>query len=425
MRRNASWALAGNSVYAACQWAVFVLLVKSFGLADVGVFAYAIAVTGPIFVLANVRLRNLLAAGARSRPGFSGYLAARLLTTAAALIASLAIGVLVSPGRGSLGVLALIALAKGCDAISDICHGLFQRELDMRSAAIGLIANGVLSVVLVAVSLSLWPSLIGATAAYAIGSCAALLAWDLRRAAAVAEAAPSGATVAETLAAAWRLIVTALPLGLSAALGSVQTNLPRYVVNSVLGPAPLAVFAALSYIPVVGSLVVNAVAQAALPLLAGDLKTSPDRYRSRLLALLAAGVALGAASVLCTALVGRPLLAWIYSAAYADQIDVLVWLMVAAGLTYAFVFLGTASTARLRFGAQLTISVIGLATVAAFIGPLVSRFGLAGAAGSLVAGAAVEACAYAALTIYDLRGLAGSEPREGVVPGPLVEGARS
>ena len=33
MRRNASWAFAGNSVYAGCQWVVFVLLVKSLGLA--------------------------------------------------------------------------------------------------------------------------------------------------------------------------------------------------------------------------------------------------------------------------------------------------------------------------------------------------------------------------------------------------------
>ena len=36
-----------------------------------------------------------------------------------------------------------------------------------------------------------------------------------------------------------------LPLGLSSAIGSVQTNVPRYVIASYLGPAMLARFAAI------------------------------------------------------------------------------------------------------------------------------------------------------------------------------------
>ena len=83
MRRNTAWAFAGNSVYAGCQWVVFVLLVKTLKVEEAGAFAYATAVTGPIFVLANVRLRVLLATGIESPRGFSDYLNARLLTTAA------------------------------------------------------------------------------------------------------------------------------------------------------------------------------------------------------------------------------------------------------------------------------------------------------------------------------------------------------
>jgi Polysaccharide biosynthesis protein. len=55
MKRNTAWAFAGNSVYAGCQWVVFVLLVKTLKVEEAGAFAYATAVTGPIFVLANVR----------------------------------------------------------------------------------------------------------------------------------------------------------------------------------------------------------------------------------------------------------------------------------------------------------------------------------------------------------------------------------
>jgi O-antigen/teichoic acid export membrane protein len=387
-------------VYAGCQWLVFVLLVKSLHLVDVGQFAYWTAVTAPIFVLANMRLRSVLATGVGTPRGFSDYLAARLFTTSIAVGISLLIAMMASTSVAALAVVVLIVCGRACDAMSDICHGCFQRALDMRTAAIGLMANGILSVALVGVALELWQSLTAATAAYAAGSFLALVAWDLPRVRGVVVSGTGAAT--GTRAVVRMLIWRAMPLGLSAAIGSVQANLPRYVIAAYLGPAALAIFTALAYLPTLGNLVVNAAAQAALPVLARDLKASQASYRSRLRRLVLSGTALGVASVAGTALVGRSALTWIYSASYADQIAVLLWLMAAAGVSYAFVFLGTASTARMRFGSQCLISATGLAVVAAAVVPMVSRYGLVGAACALLAGAVVEACGYIILTVYDL-----------------------
>ena len=301
MRRNTAWAFAGNSVYAGCQWVVFVLLVKTLKVEEAGAFAYATAVTGPIFVLANVRLRDLLATGIESPGGFSDYLNARLLTTAAAVSMSLGIGAAVSPQLGSFSVLAIMAMGRGCDAVSDLCHGLFQREMDMRSAAIGLSINGLLSVALVGLTLAVSSSLWLATAAYAAGSLIALSAWDLPRAARLQHGGgpvplADGARRRSAMRSAWRLITTGLPLGLSSAIGSVQTNVPRYVIASYLGPAMLARFAAIPYITMVGHLVVNATSQAALPILARDAQTSGSRYRTQLGSLVAGTTACSAPS---------------------------------------------------------------------------------------------------------------------------------
>jgi O-antigen/teichoic acid export membrane protein len=345
VRTNTSWAFAGNAVHAGCQWIVFVLLLKSLGVAEVGRFAYWIAVTGPIFVLANVRLRNLLAAGAGSPADFSDFLAARVLTTCAAVVVSMLVGAVASAGSGSLDVLALVAVAKACEAISDVCHGWFQRELDMRSAALGLMANGTASVVLVGASLILHPSLALATAAYAAGSGVALLAWDLPRTAGRITRSPESSW-RTNCAASGRLIVRALPLGLSSAVGSVQANLPRYAVGSVLGPATLGVFAALSYVPTVSNLAINAIGQAALPQLARDLRSAPERYRRHLLGLVAAGATLGAVALLVTAALGDELLSFVYGSEYAGHTGVLLWLVAGAAVSYLFVFLGTGTTAR-------------------------------------------------------------------------------
>lgn len=407
MRRNTAWAFVGNSVYAGCQWAVFVLLVKALEPEEAGAFAYATAVTGPIFVLANVRLRNLLATGIESPRDFADYVNARLLTTAAAVAVSLAIGALVSPHAGSFAVLAIMTLGRACDAISDVCHGLFQRELDMRSPAIGLAINGLLSVALVGSVLVLGSSLLMATAAYAVGSFIALAGWDAPRAARLHASGHSDPSHRRSMrraaTSAWRLIAMALPLGLSSAIGSVQTNIPRYVIASFLGPAMLAKFAAISYITMVGHLIVNATSQAALPVLARDAQASDPRYRTRLGGLVGGTIALGALTVLLTFAFGRLVLTVIYGREYAEYAGVLLWLVIATVVVFASVFLGTGTTARQRFVAQTVITALSLIVVAACSGPLVSRYGLTGAAWALVAGAIVELSAYVALTTRDFR----------------------
>lgn len=415
MRMNISWAFAGNAGYAACQWVVFILLVRALTLDDVGQFAFWIAVTGPLFVLANVRLRNLVATDVATVHPFSDYLRARLLTTSLAVTLALCLGIALSGGTGSIAILALLLSARACDAVSDICHGLFQRELDMRSAAIGLLANGLLSVVFVASVLAMAPTLPGATAAYAAGSFATLALWDLPRMRRLTRSGERMSTVAGgSSSAVWALLCRAWPLGLSSAVGSLQTNLPRYVVAVSLGHSALAVFTALAYIPTLGNLIVNAVAQASLPVLARDLRASMSQYRRRLRGLVQAGVGVAAVSTIATLLVGRTVLTAVYGTDIATHFDVLLWLMLAAAVSYSFVFLGTAATARLRFGSQLLISSAALLTVAVSIGPLVTRYGLVGAGYALCIGALVEGSAYVALTVRDLRSKTWSQP---MVPG--------
>ena len=92
-------------------------------------------------------------------------------------------------------------------------------------------------------------------------------------------------------------------------------------------------------------------------------------------------------------------------------IALLLWLVAATVVTFASVFLGTGTTARQRFSAQLVISATSLIFVTACTRPLVTRYGLIGAAWSLLGGAAVEFGAYAILTLRDLREATEAPPR--------------
>jgi O-antigen/teichoic acid export membrane protein len=281
-----------------------------------------------------------------------------------------------------------------------------------------LMCNGGASVVLVALSLVVWRTVHAAAIAYAAGSLVALIAWDWPRVAALLKRLPAesaGASVSAALA----LIVRALPLGVSSAIGSLQTNLPRYVVASSLGPGALAIFGAVAYIPITGHLAVNAVSQAALPLLARDMSQPHGAHWRRLAALVAASAGFGVVILVLTALAGPALLGWIYGAEYARHAGVLWWLMAGAVVTFASVCLGTGTTARGRYKPQLGITVASFAVVAISIGPLTARYGLNGAAASLLTAALAELTAYVGLTLRDLRETA---PGRGL--GALAAGAR-
>src|SRR4051812_18525200 len=128
MRANFSWTLAGNVTYAACQWAMLVVLAKLGTAEKVGQFVLGLAVTAPVMLFSSLKLRSVQATDARGDFHFGDYFALRLLCTAAA--AAVVAGLALSGGyaRETALVVMAVGLAKALESISDILHGLFQQH---------------------------------------------------------------------------------------------------------------------------------------------------------------------------------------------------------------------------------------------------------------------------------------------------------
>ena len=125
IKANFAWNLAGRIVYAASR-ALLLVLVAKLGTAQmVGQFALAFAVTTPVFVLADLDLRSVLATDTGGRLEFGHYLGLRLVTTALALAAVAVIAALQDNPQAAL-VMALVGAAKAFETMSDMLHGLLQ-----------------------------------------------------------------------------------------------------------------------------------------------------------------------------------------------------------------------------------------------------------------------------------------------------------
>jgi O-antigen/teichoic acid export membrane protein len=400
---NISAAIAGNAVYVACQWAVLALLTKGLPPEDVGLFALAVAISAPVFIVADLRLRHVIVVQVLTPSTVRDFILLRMF------VITLILGSVASHAGRGLVVMAVVAVAKATDSLSDICYGFFENRLRLQASAIGVVINGVASIILVAASFFASGTLEAAVVAYAAGSLIALVCWNAPVMVALLLASELRSACIRPLAglrfsALWRLAMKSLPLGLSSAVGSLHSNLPQYTIAAMLGPAHLAPFAALAYLPAAGNVVTNAVTQAVLPQLSRDFVADRRSYIRRLVACVVFGLGLGLAGTLIAVFWGSAIISAVYTPDYARHVPLLVWLSGTAAVAYGYVFLGTGAVARKRFGSQLTISLLGLATLAPLTPALVNRFGVIGAAQGLFAAAAIQAVAYVMLTISDLRG---------------------
>lgn len=393
LRRQFSWALVGNAFYALCQAGMLVVAARLTSPEQVGQFALGLAIAGPIFIFANLKLRQVQATDAAKEFDLSDYLGLRVASTAAALAATFGVLGFASYGSDTGWIILLVSLAKAFESFSDLIYGALQRRerLDLVARAMG--ARGATGLTFLTVGLVVGESMVwgvaGMAAAFLVG--VARDAQQLRRV--TGQPLPFPRFSATTQARLFRLT---LPLGFVTMLGSLQANLPRYAIENHLGPHDLGIFAALAYLLVPGTTIVGALSQAAVSRLA-TLHANGQRsaFRDLVWRMVWAGVGLGFIVVLLSYAAGAPLLHIVYGSEYAGRADVLVWLAGAALLRYSYAFLGTAANAMRRYRFQPVVHLAGSLAVASVSWTFIPDHGLVAAAWGLLAGAFVEGVGYA------------------------------
>ncbi|MDP2210282.1 MAG: oligosaccharide flippase family protein [Candidatus Aquicultor sp.] len=413
LRQNFSWTLVGNIVYAACQWGMLVILAKIGSPVMVGQFALGLAVTAPIILFASLQLRAVQATDARHEYLFEDYLGLRLATTVMALAAIA--GVVIFSGYRSETALVILAVgaAKAFEAISDVFYGRLQQHERMDRIAKSMMIKGPLSLLALGIGVYFTKSTLWGAVGLAIAWALVLIGYDIRsgmtikgRDAVAIDVVADGGRRA-TLRPRWRnvtsfsLIKLSLPLGFVMLLISLNANIPRYFIEHYLGERELGIFAAVAYLMVAGTMVVNALGQSASPRLAKYYAAAEAKaFRHLLGKLIVISVLLGVAGVALVVAAGETILTMIYKPEYAQHVDVFLLLMVAAGLGFFASFLGYAMTAARYFRVQAPLFAVVTGVTALACLWLVPLYGLRGAAMALVIATAVQLLGSLAITVF-------------------------
>ncbi len=436
LRHNFSWTLVGNATYAACQWGMLVAIAKLGSPEMVGQFTLGLAITAPVLMFTNLHLRTVQVTDAKKQYLFGDYLALRIIGTTLGLI--VIFGIIATAGyrpETSLSIF-FIAIAKAFEALSDVCYGLIQQNERMDRIARSMIVKGILSFTLMSLGVYLSGTVLWGTLGLAVSWGLVLFCLDLPNASkflnySILPAAGMSQVPATigfqpqwnsknlyrlaklslpfSLAmmlikfkfaiprSRWewktlgRLAWLAFPLGLVMMLISLNLNVPRYFIQNYLGEKALGIFGALSYLMVVGNIIVNSLSESASSRLAKYYAASDRRRFSMLLIQLSAiGACFGLGGVLLAAIGGKQVLTLLYRPEYAQQQELFLLLMISAGIGYASSSLGYGLTAARYFRVQMPLFIVVTATSALGCLWLVPKMGMKGAAISLIIAAIVQ-----------------------------------
>ena len=378
LRVSFSWTVAGNVVYAACQFGMLSVLAKLGSPSIVGQYALGLAITAPVFMMTNLQLRGVQATDAHHEFGFADYFTLRLISTLLGTLVILLLTLFAVYDTSTKMVIALVAGAKAIETISDVIAGHLQKSERMDQVARALMIRGTVSVAIFAAVFWVTRNLITTVAALALAWMAVIALYDFRVVAPLL--GQHRRFFRFSLQSQKTLLSISWPLGVVMTLVSLNTNIPRYILEHKLGTAELGVFASLAYLLTAISLIVIALGQSVCTRMA-RLFAECDivRFKALFGKLILFAVALGTVALVIALFAGRPLLTLVYRPEYAEHVDLFLLMIVDATLLAIGAFFGFGMTAARCFRPQIPIMAATVVTTVVFTLTLVPHFGLMGA----------------------------------------------
>lgn len=404
------WTLAGNAIYAGGQWATLVLLAKLTRPEIVGQYAFGLAIALPVLMFANLQLRAVLTTDVHEEVHFGHYLSFRLLSTALGLL--IIFGTTQVLGfRGQLSwVIPLVGVAQAIEAISDIYHARLQLHDRMDRISKSLILRTVLSALGLAGGVYFSGNLLWGIVGLVLARIVVLTSYDIRKRTHDLARPTEGFAAHEVLRPRWdprvqrELLWFSFPLGIIAALVSLQTHMPRYFVQHVLGERELGIFSAIGFMLAAGSLAVVSLGQSAFTRLARSYATENlAEFRSLLGKLLVCGATIGLCGIIVAKVAGREILTFLFRPEYAERADLLPWIMLVGSIGYLAQFLGFGMTAARYYHSQVFLFILANISVAVASYVLVPRQGLRGAIFAMLISAVAQLVGSVIILMMGLR----------------------
>lgn len=402
LRKNFSWSLVGNIVYALCQWMMLIIIARLGNARDVGIYSLALAISAPVMLFLGMNLRVAIATDQKHQFNIQDYLALRVCSsTAALLIISFVAFFLYRTETYVLIAIIMVSLMKLVESLSDVCYGFFQQNERNDLIAKSLILRGVSTVLLLVPAYDYLGSLTESLCVILSGWLAILVVFDARNLRNIS-ATGTGRRIRFSQCAG--LLRVVFPLGFVALFDSLTPNITRYAVEFFFGLEKLGYFSAIAYLMVAGGTVTGALGNAATPRMARHFVNNEWSEFCRVgLTSVLLGSGVGVCGLMVSVIYGEQLLGFVYGEPYIAYQPCLVIVMLASILWYAASMTGCMLNAARRFGHQLLANWLAILAVCIAVAGFGSAGGINGIAWALAIGMGARLAASLGLLFMTLR----------------------
>lgn len=373
IRKNAIWILAGNGVFSISQWFNIIVLSHIGGAAEVGKFAFALAVTAPVILFFNLSLRALLVTDANNNFAVQDYIKLRYITCLTYFVIILLLCYLFPWDGEQKKIIIIIAIAKVFESISDIHYGMHQKTHRLDYISKSLIFRGIFGLISFSFIFYFTHNLVTSAIAYAVAWGISLWLIDIK--------GPANQWHTKDFLLYSKIAKTALPLGIAALLVSFNWNIPRYFIEKFLNKEDLGVFCAIVYLVVIGNMVINSVGQSINVHLAEFYaKNNMQKFIRYTFKATLFALGIGLCGIVLSTFIGQYIIIMLYGKTFSQHTDILILISIGATITYITSILGHAITSARRFKNMLLPYVIVTLSVTYASAFLIPQYGLKGAA---------------------------------------------
>jgi len=403
IRTNFTWMFFGTVYYSTTMWAILSLFAKFGNSVIVGQFSLGLAICAPIVLFTGMQNRLVQATDARNDYQFGHYLALGFFSNALAAIAIVGTVLVIPFLPQTRNIILLVGLAKVIESIGDVLYGLMQKNEKMDLVARSMLIKGTISIVFCGGTFILTQNIVLSLLGLILAWLLTVVLYDARMTIITLSGESDRRSIfdhfqefARELKPIWSryhltsLTRIALPLAAVAVIDSLNVNVPRYMIQYHLGESGVGHFSAIAYAMVVGSTAINAIGHTVMPRLAGYYNTNIKAYLKLLSKTVLMGTGLALAGIAVAVLFGEELLRILYTAEYAGFHNVLIWMMVAAGIWYIAGAVGFAIHASRHFKIQTVIYVLMILTTTISSVLLIAEYGILGATWAICIGMTVR-----------------------------------
>lgn len=378
------WVSLGHGSYLGCQWLMVFAFAKLGGPDVVGAYAFGLAVSAPIIMLANMHLRELHASDAGGEYLLQERMALRVTALAVGLGCIALLCWSLSWGIALSAVVMAVACAKTIESVAELGYGALQVQQRFRGLARAQIIRGLFGLTCGVVGFLLSHDVLIAILGLIAGWLSTFVLHDIPT---LLRAIPhhDGLLPRCRSERFWSLMRQAGPMGIAGGLNTLTLMSANYAIHLYHDSAALGFYVTVGYLLLPINILILALGQAAVPRLASAFHRGDAPTILRLvLKVSAVALTVGLIAIVISLFLGSRLLSAVYGPDWGHLGTVLVVLAIASLLQWLATVCGFAVTAMRQLVHQLSIAIVTCVVSVVSSFALVPTYGLLGAGWSLI-----------------------------------------